>query len=247
MIKKSFFVVAAAFLIVIITFFVMHGQISKRTNEVYYDLVAEANRGEFDNFIRYQTLYYQKQESLTLPEYKVDFYLTVDKLEPVITKYLIVLTPLTEIEHAKKANDENDKTRALLTNDKGTISSNDDNYYGNYPISFGLTKNNFYYYSFPVESGNITINLTDYNGNNILDKNITLDIKTSSEDLKTSYVKGFSSQEVTDLLQKDKNYLNIVYVTFGFLTALAVVVGFFYFKKINKEKSQKNETYMKLL
>lgn len=240
MLKKVLYVVTSLLLVILITFFIMFNQINKRTNELYYDLLDEANDNNFDRFIRYQTLYYQKQETLTLPDYKIDIYLTVDKLEPIITKCLIVVIPTSPINHALRFDDLADKTRAVLINNETIQSSKDYDHYGEYPISYGLTKNKFYYYSFPIKSGNTSINLTDYNGDVILEKDLNININTSSESLENDYIKGFTSKEITGLLLEDKSYLTIVYVTFGFLIAAAVIIGYFYFKKVDLEKPDNN-------
>lgn len=236
MLKKVIYIIISILLIAVITFFTMFMQISKRTNQVYYELLTEANNHEFDNFIKYQTLYYRQEDDVTIGKYQIKLFLTIDKLDPLISKYLIIVIPKEPIIHASKSDDNQDMTKAIVVSDKNTYDSTDLKYYGNYPISFGLTKNTFYYYSVPVYNGVLTINLYDYDGQLIFEKSQQLTIKHDNISLENDYIKSFTSKETTNLLMKNPSYLTLVYVVFGLSVATAILIGIFYYRKLDKEK-----------
>lgn len=240
MLKKIGYIIGTTILILLITVFTLYNTIQRRINEYYYQLVSEANDGNFDNFLRYQTNYHQLAFVEENENYQILFYVTISHVEPLSAQYLIIIRPLKNIKIAEKPNDENDQTRAYITYNGEIYDSKHLKHYGNFPISYGLNKNRFYYYSNinlkQTDTHNIT--LYDYNDIVIYQKTIENSVDLSIESIENNFVRGFTTRETIQLIGKDSNYLVIVYVVFGVLVAFAILGGVYYFKKWNLDKKQ---------
>lgn len=204
---------------VLITVFTLSMQIKKRNQTIFNEYILEANDGDYTNFLKVQTNAYLHIKEIPLETYQISLYYT-DKL-------IVFVRPLKEVNFAK-SQQEDDKTQLTLIGE-ATYNSKDQKNYGDFPVSYGLTKMGFYYYQADVKQGNYELKLTDYDGVIIYDE-IEF-INTTGE-----YQKGFSAKEIELKLKEDETYLRAVYITFGICIALSLLGGVILFKKKNKNR-----------
>ncbi len=238
--KQAFYIVISIAVISIVTLFTLYFQIQKRISNLYYEFVEEANSGNYENFLRYQNLYHHKYLEEESSDYQIIFYITVDQENPLKSHYLVLVKPLNEVNHATKPDDKKDQTKATATVGSTTYDSTDLSIHGEFPTSYGLVKNKFYYYHLiPISSDhNLDIALFDYDGNIIYQKEIETTVELSKENIENTFIKGFTSQEVTKLMRRNSSYLTLVYVVFGVAVAISLAGGIYYFKKWNLDKKQ---------
>lgn len=217
--KKITYILISIIVIILISLFTLSMQIKKRNQDVFNEYIKEANQGNYDNFLKHQTKKYLHLETIEENNYEISLYYT-DNL-------IIFVRPLVEVNYAKDRYDKHDQTSLYVETEEVLYNSKDGANYGDFPISLGLEKMSFYYYQVDIDAGTYLFNFKDYDGVNILNKEIL--IKTDGE-----YIKGFTAEEINNKLAEEKSYLTPVYILFGLLTASSIGLGFYLFRKWNK-------------
>lgn len=217
--KKITYILICVIVICLVTLFVLSMQIKKRNQDVFNEYILEANEGNYSNFLKHQVKKYLHITTITENNYEIALYYT-DNL-------ILFVRPLTEVKHATNRYDENDQTSLYVEAEEVLYNSKDGANYGDFPISLGLDKMSFYYYQVNINAGTYLFTFKDYNGTNILNKEI--DIVTDGE-----HIEGFTAEEINNKLAEDKSYLIPVYLFFGFLTATSIGLGFYLFRRWNK-------------
>lgn len=217
--KKITYILICVIVICLVTLFVLSMQIKKRNQDVFNEYIKEANEGNYDNFLKHQVKQYLHIEKIFKNNYEISLYYT-DSL-------ILFVRPLGEVKHATDRTDANDQTSLYVEKEEVIYNSKDAANYGDFPISLGLEKMSFYYYQVNINAGTYLFTFKDYDGANILNEEIN--IITVGE-----YKVGFTAREINNKLMEDKSYLTPVYVFFGFLTATALGLGLYFFRRWSK-------------
>lgn len=223
MLKKVIYSSLIIFLVLIITLGTLLIQIKKRNIELYNNFLNEASNGDFTNFLKFQTNYHLQIDDSLSGDYAVLFYLTKSENE---TNLLVVVRALTDVNHANNSSDINDLTKAIISNNSEVIyNSKDSDNYGDFALSSGLEKITFYYYQVIVTDINeVLVELFDYDGKEILTKEISLETEDEFE-------RGFNREEIYELLKEKKTYLNLVYLVFSISFLIGSVLIILLFRK----------------
>lgn len=230
--KQTLYIFISLCVIAFISFFMLFMQINSRRLAVYQTFIDKADQGEFDSFVGYQTFYYKHIKKVSGATYTIDYYYTVDNLKDIEVKLVIFVTPNVGVKKAENSKDKNDQTRAYIHNGSFVYDSKNIAVYGDFPISFGLNKNNFYYYNLKVKSlNNYEVVLYDYDGNIIHEETIDLTFEESDIYFKENFKRGLTSDELTALMMEDKNYLTPVYIVSGITIAISIALGVILFRK----------------
>lgn len=217
--KKVTYIIISIIVVIFVTVFVLAMQIKKRNQDVFNEYIKEANEGNYDNFLKHQVKQYLHIKTIIENNYEISLYYT-DNL-------ILFVRPLIKVNHAKDRYDENDQTSLYVEAEEVLYNSKDSANYGDFPISLGLEKMSFYYYQVNINAGTYLFIFKDYDGANILNKEIN--IVTDG-----GYTIGFTAEEINNKLMEDKSYLTPVYVFFGILTATSIGLGFYLFKRWKK-------------
>lgn len=230
--KQAIYIFISLCAIALISFFMLFMQVNSRRLAVYQTFIDKADKGDFDSFVGYQTFYYKHIKTVDNPSYKIDYYYTVDNLKNIEVNMVLFVTPKIDVKKAEDRKDRSDQTRALIRNESFLYDSKDIAVYGDFPISFGLNKNNFYYYNLKVKPlENYEVILYDYDGIIIHEETLDLIFEENETFIKENFQPGLTSDELTSLMMEDKNYLTPVYIVSGTTIAISLVLGVILFRK----------------
>ena len=237
MTRKILYIIGSILVIFLVSYFTLSMQTKKRNQDVYNDQIELANQGDYVGFLKYQTYFHKSIASFTTESYQIDIYAIVISKDYQKAELVVFLRPLTDVKKANEATDESDRSRIVLHGDNLSFDSKDEDNYGDFPVTYGLNRYNFYYYTIPYEAtDDYIISLYDYDGLVILSEGINVAFITNENTLNNEYVKGFTAQEVSELLALDQSYLKSVYIVFSLSVGIMVVIGYFYFRKLNLNK-----------
>jgi hypothetical protein len=198
-------------------------------------------QNDFTDYVRYHSIAYQKLEQTNLDSYSIHIYQVIALSGNQYTnQFVIYVVPTKSVSYALTIDDENDQTKAFITNKNTTdeIFNTENNDYKDKAISFGIEKFGFYYYVFYLNDSQILdIKLYDYNGLEML--NIDIDYIAIDYNPTTSNLAlGYSREELESLLDLN-NYVRpllIKNITI-FLTVDILLGGIIVF--IIKKKNRK--------
>lgn len=237
MTRKILYIIGSILVIFLVTYFTLSMQTKKRNQDVYNDQIELANQGDYVGFLKYQTYFHKNIASFTTESYQVNIYSIVISKDYQKAEIVVFLRPLTDVKKANEVTDESDQSRIVVQGDNLAFDSKDHDNYGDFPVTYGLNRYNFYYYTIPYETTNdYSIVLYDYDGLVILSESINAYYITNENTLKNEYIMGFTAQEVSEMLALDQSYLTSVYIVFSVSVGIMVVIGYFYFKKLNMNK-----------
>ncbi|MBN2300743.1 MAG: hypothetical protein JXC31_06130 [Acholeplasmataceae bacterium] len=206
---KKFILYYVIFSIVMLAFiflFTIIQESNKRSLDLFYELADDAlESNNLDEFIKYQSIAYQKIDQIETSTYTFHIYQVIAKKDDVYSnQFSIFVVPKIEISSATSLNDLNDQTGIIITDsDTSDIvyQTAEDSSYTDYAISYGIRRIGFYYYAIDLdETRNLDIICKDYDSQTILSTSIALTyIAYNPSDLGTLSL-GYNDTEIENLL-----------------------------------------------
>jgi hypothetical protein len=195
---------------------------------------AQVNKN-FDSFVRYQT-----KLGKQLTTYSDDIY------DIYVYQLLIIIDADDTVKHATHREDPNDKMSVVVTSDNLPLGDTKaDDHYKGYALSYGFSDSilGFVYIGFDVLlDGNLSISITDYDGNIIETIDTVIDVidyKPDDVETYTDYLIGYTVDDISALIGLEA--LLFKEVTFYISLYLGIVIvglGIFIFvKKYLKHKN----------
>ena len=201
-----FYIAFSIIFLVMIYFFTLIQETNKRTLDVFYELADEVVVfGDFEPFIKYQSIAYEKIEEVYTQYYGFHIYHVIAQLDDqYINQFSIFVIPIAEITHATKLEDELDLTGITIQNtltDQLIYSTQTDDDYNDYAVSYGIEKIGFYYYAVELESStSVEVILSDYEGHPIYTDTFDFTYVLYDPENIGNFTLGYSQAEIEDLM-----------------------------------------------
>jgi len=216
--KKSLWIwgIFSVLVFVFIYMFTLILTSQERSLAVFETLVEQSKDEEnFDLFVAYQSIAYEKIEFIDTPDYFLHIYQVISKDGNVYkNQFVLFVLPKTTVNYAESISDQNDLTQLIVTNEPSSqliFNSSEDDIYQNQSISYGIGRIGFYYYTFFIdESYAMSLELSDYDGEVIYQGTLTFSYRIFSP-TDTSWLLGMTKDEKDELLDLD-TYLRPVMI-----------------------------------
>jgi hypothetical protein len=207
---------------------------------------AQVNKN-FDSFVRYQTKLGKQLTTYSDDIYDIYvYYVVVETKEGYLNQLLIIIDADDTVKHATHREDPNDKMSVVVTSDNLPLGDTKaDDHYKGYALSYGFSDSilGFVYIGFDVLlDGNLSISITDYDGNIIVTIDTVIDVidyKPDDVETYTDYLIGYTVDDISALIGLEA--LLFKEVTFYISLYLGIVIvglGIFIFvKKYLKHKN----------
>lgn len=206
-------------------------QISQeKTNEAFISLTNEVyETKDIREFTRYSTRGYKPIYREETALYVVEIILALGSNEGLDLHQLVIFVIPQEkesINYANEVSDRNDESQLVLDALSLQFDSKEDPSLKDYALSVGIETLGFYYYALTIEEDlNGTIHLYDYDGNLIIDTEVTV---AHDFELET-FVEGMSDEEIEARINADvaitETLINRLLIFASIDLVLAVIIS----------------------
>ena len=206
-------------------------QISQeKTNEAFISLTTEVyETKDIREFTRYSTRGYKPIYREETALYVVEIILSLGSNEGLDLHQLVIFVIPQEkesINYASEVSDRNDESQLVLDAISLQFDSKQDSSLKDYALSVGIETLGFYYYALTIEEDlNGSIYLYDYDGNLIIDTEVTV---AHDFELET-FVEGMSDEEIEARINADEaiteTLINRLLIFASFDLVLAVIIS----------------------
>ena len=206
-------------------------QISQeKTNEAFISLTNEVyETKDIREFTRYSTRGYKPIYREETALYVVEIILSLGSNEGLDLHQLVIFVIPQEkesINYASEVSDRNDESQLVLDALSLQFDSKQDSSLKDYALSVGIETLGFYYYALTIEEDlNGSIYLYDYDGNLIIDTEVTV---AHDFELET-FVEGMSDEEIEARINADEaiteTLINRLLIFASFDLVLAVIIS----------------------
>jgi len=208
----TLYIIFSLIFLVMIYFFTLVQETNKRTLAVYYELADEVVvSGDFEPFIKYQSIAYEKIDEVYTQYYGFHVYHVIAQLDDqFLNQFSIFVIPIAEVTYATDLEDPLDMTGITMTDsvtDALIYSTESDSDYDGYAYSHGIEKIGFYYYAVELDaSQSVEIVLDDYEGNPIYSDTFDFTYVLYDPDHLENFTLGNTQSEIEDLMDLE-NYI----------------------------------------
>jgi hypothetical protein len=221
-------------------YFVTIVVVTSNRNQTVYDEIAlqSTEDNDFTDFIKYQSIAYQKLSQSTVGSYNLHLYHIISKSEEEVFNQIVwILLPFEDVKHATSVKDDNDQTNITLYNKANMdviYESSTDPSYKNFAISSGIDTYGFFIFA-PEMRNSMTIGyeIVDYDGQIIVEDDVVFTFQAYNPENLGSFNISFTSQEKEDLLNIGGYFPQALVQNYTVYVLVVIVVGFlvFQFKK----------------
>ncbi|MCR3906444.1 MAG: hypothetical protein NUK62_05420 [Tenericutes bacterium] len=200
-----FYIIFSIIFLTTIYVFTITQESNKRSLALFNEIMVEAvETNDLENFIKYQSVAYQKLDQIDASAYSFHVYHVIAFSEAgYINQFAIFNIPQQEVNHALDVDDESDLTSILITDEENNniiFNSNTEESYKDRALSYGIELFGFYYFVDELEqSYDLSIAITDYDGNVIFDESIRFDYIEYNPDGGNLNL-GYSADELEEML-----------------------------------------------
>jgi hypothetical protein len=240
MITYIIFSIIFLVLVYVITFI---QETQKRSTELFYEISREAKASRnFDEFVKYQSVYYRFFERLETNHFDVIIYDVIGQNgNEFFQEMLFIVLPNQEVNYANSLKDEADQTSAVFKNlDNGNIilDTKFHQAYQKNAISYGIEILGFYYYSILInQSFDLEISFIDYDGNIIIEETILTNTHTLTPNLVPfGFIEGYTKDEVEIMLDMNTYLLTPMMINIALFLGIDIAIGGVLYIFLKKKK-----------